>query len=83
MAYSQSKKLTAQEKKLTTVRTQLYGKEQPESYPVKVKEAVPFRSGASDHEISYLKKDLQKIAVLTSIVLSAQVLLWFVVKNKI
>ncbi len=30
MAYSQSKKLTAQEKKLLALRTQLYGKEQPD-----------------------------------------------------
>ena len=87
MAYSQSKKLTTQEKKLLTLRTQLYGKEQPEAPSVKIEKPSDFKFNApgkdstlipsnTHSEATFLRNDLQKIGILAVVIFSIQVLLY-------
>lgn len=79
MAYSQSKKLTAQEKKLATLRTQLYGKEQPGVSSFRFdspgKNLAPILSNTHS-ETTYLKNDLKKIGLLAMVIFGVQALLY-------
>ncbi len=78
MAYSQSKKLPVQEKKLLALKTQLYGKEKEEVYTTPAQKPAPHTNTL---DTSYLKKDLQKIILLASLILGIQFLLWFTVQR--
>lgn len=87
MAYSQSRKLSAEEKKLQALRTQLYGKDRPlesvketsdnSAFSFKSQQkAVGLPTIISAHETSYLKKDLIKIGILATLVFAIQALLF-------
>lgn len=92
MAYSQSKKLTAQEKKLLTLRTQLYGKKQPDTAPKKIEKPAAFQFSSpgggsalplsnTHSEATYLKNDLQKIGILATVIFSVQALLYIAIQK--
>ena len=87
MAYSQSKKLTDTEKKLEALKTQLFGKEKNVGYTKndltttkgEVKQAAFSQSAFQKTEIqdvNYLRRDLQKIFILASIAIGAQLILY-------
>ena len=92
MAYRESKKLTAEEKKLQALRIQPYGKEKPLAHTKEASNSTTFRfhSGQTGEipsvsstapETSFLKQDLIKIGILATLVFIVQALL-FVSMNK-
>lgn len=89
MTYSRSKKLTDTEKKMQTLRTQLYGKESSPLSPASQNHpAFSFKSGSFTTveslpktlaPTSFLRNDLLKIAVLASSAISIQLFLYLAV----
>ncbi|KKR80152.1 MAG: hypothetical protein UU73_C0001G0319 [Candidatus Daviesbacteria bacterium GW2011_GWA1_41_61] len=90
MSYSQSKKLTDTEKKLQSLRAQLYGKDKdltptsPSktnsfSFKSSPEEAAPGTKTTAD--TGYLRHDLLKILLLASLMIGAQVALYFSLKS--
>ncbi|MDO8499021.1 MAG: hypothetical protein Q7S44_04520 [bacterium] len=85
MTYSRSKKLTEAEKRLQALRSQLYGKEKDSSSPTQVK--ATFTAPAAENkteaavkppaEVNYLRSDLLKTTILASIIIGAQLVLYF------
>jgi hypothetical protein len=89
MAYSQSKKLTDTEKKLQSLKIQLFGKEknlvsQPMVTSQKtniINQSATVSISTHQHQdIAYLKKDLLKILTLAMIALFVQLMLKFIVR---
>jgi len=65
------------EKRLQIIRKQVYGK-QPlaNSYPLTV-------NSQNDSDVKYLRHDLLKIGVLTSLALSIQIVIFYLFQNNI
>lgn len=89
-------KLTFQQKRLIALKRQLYGGEKPHIYQSgKQAESVSSHSGntfakiaASTpvytmqvEDVSYLKKDMTKILILSSLAISIQLILYFANQN--
>lgn len=79
MTYSQSKKLTDTEKRLQVLKTQLFGKEsnqiKVQTAPANIQTNSPSAS-YQPQDLSYLRKDLKKIALLAFVAIGAQLILY-------
>jgi hypothetical protein len=93
MSYQQTKKLTAVEKKLQALKTQLYGKSSntfvPGKQNITADQVIPAQpqqstfSSTAALDTTYLKHDLLKIFLLASLALGVQVLLFILTRNGI
>ena len=85
-------KHTLEEKRLQTLRQQLYGKEEPKQTSLKsAPKKISYTSAArlnptatvtSAFTTPYLKQDLLKVTVLTLIAIGSQLLLYFLLRNQ-
>lgn len=84
MAYSESKRLTDTEKRLQALKTQLFGKEGnqikvPVGTKVNIQTAAQKNTITSSYqhqELTYLRNDLRKIALLAFLAIGIQFLLY-------
>lgn len=86
MAYSRSKKLTTTEKKLQTIKNQLYGKEtNSTTFNFKSAESMNTTSNSTSLKIetNYLKNELIKITLLAALAIGAQLILYFIFQQKL
>lgn len=85
MTYSRSKKVTDQERKLESLKVQLYGKDG--GVNIQFKTPLPESSQTtvaqitSTGEDTYLKKDLTKIMLLGSLAIGVQFVLYFALQR--
>lgn len=96
MSYSRSRKHTTAERQLQSLKTQLYGKEASTTTfnfksnttatalpaPIQSGPATSNKSQKVSLDASYLKKDLLKIALLATLAIGIQFLLYFSVLKK-
>ncbi len=86
MAYSRSKNLTTTEKKLQTIKNQLYGKESDSTtFSFKSVEKTDTTSNSTSLKIetNYLKNELIKITILAALAIGAQLILYFIFRQKL
>lgn len=84
MAYSESKRLTDTEKRLQALKTQLFGKERNQiKVPVNTKTNIQtaaqeniIAASYQHQDLTYLRNDLKKIALLAFLAITAQILLY-------
>lgn len=79
MAYSESKELTDTEKRLQSLKIQLFGKERHAttvSHKSNIINSSSTTISYQHHDLTYLKKDLQKILILATIAFSVQLILY-------
>lgn len=80
MTYSRSRKLSDGEKKLQLLRSQLYGRNIT-SLNAKVPEKTSSpTTSVSTSEVNHLRGDLLKTTILASVIIGAQLLLYFNLK---
>ncbi len=85
MAYSRSKKISDQEKKLESLKVQLYGKDgsvsiQFKTQPAESPQSIVTKTITTNEDI-YLKKDLTKILILGSLAIGVQLILYFTLQK--
>ncbi len=80
MAYSQTKKISYNEKKLTQLKQQLYGKDLPTAVvlPTAMGQTKITSTIATPH---YLMRDLWKIAFFASVAIISQLSLWYAITH--
>ncbi len=85
MAIHQTHRQTDLEKRLKILRRQFYGRESvASSKQYVVREAnLPFGGPLPTTDVSYLKADLLKIFIFSSVALGAQIILYFLIRNHI
>jgi len=86
MAYSQTNK--KHRRQLEALKTQLYGKESSVSYRPNTSTVLSTEKSPSTHQHisinhSYLKKDLAKIALLSTLAIGSQLVIYFLIQKKI
>ena len=90
MTYSRSKKTTDTEKKLQSIKAQLYGKDAVTSSPISTtykfksegESKINNRILANQPDTAYLKNDLIRIFVLATLAIGAQLALYFSFASK-
>ncbi len=88
MSIQQTKKTSDLEKRLRLLRQQVHGREQFNAESPKYKLEDKFSSTNqstkdSVSDVAYLKQDLLKIVILSTLALGSQIILFFLIKNSI
>jgi hypothetical protein len=78
MAIEATKKVSDLEKRLRLIRQQVHGKQE---YKIQSQSSTPTHTPLSD--IVYLKQDILKIGIFSTIAIGVQVILFFLTRNHI